>query len=109
MADLSKALNDAQNDNIVLEEENTRLANKVGKAADYIATSDQIQLAVTATCVTGFGTITIPANVPTQVALAYPIHGRHRYNHSEGTDPLHLVAPNISAGATWSFTGLPTP
>ena len=80
-----------------------------GTVTGQIATSDQIQLAVTATCVTGFGTITIPANVPTQVALAYPIHGRHRYNHSEGTDPLHLVAPNISAGATWSFTGLPTP
>jgi Flp pilus assembly protein TadD len=43
VADLTKALNDAQNDNIVLEEENGRLVNKVEKAANYITTSDQIR------------------------------------------------------------------
>lgn len=43
VADLSKALNDAQNDNEVLQDENGRLVAKVEKAASYITTSDQIR------------------------------------------------------------------
>ncbi|CAN5598424.1 hypothetical protein BH09VER1_BH09VER1_20330 [soil metagenome] len=43
VADLSKQLNDAQNDLEVLQDENGRLMGKLDKASEYITTSDQIR------------------------------------------------------------------
>jgi hypothetical protein len=76
-----------------------------GTVTGQIATKTPILFPVTATCITPLGGAVISSTYPVDVNV--PIHGRHRYNHSEGTDPIHTIAPNVSAGATWSFTGVP--
>ena len=78
-----------------------------GTVTGQIATKAPLLLPVTATCATPIGPVVTSQTYPVDVNV--PIHGRHRYNHSEGTDPIHTVAPNVSAGATWSFTGVPGP
>ena len=76
-----------------------------GTVTGQIATKTPLQLPVTATCTTPIGPVVTSQTISADVNV--PINGRHRYNHSEGTDPIHTVAPDVSAGATWSFTGVP--
>ena len=78
-----------------------------GTVTGQIATLTPILFAAKATCATPFGPVVINQAYPLQLTI--PLHGRHRYSHSEGSDPLHPIngQPNLSAGATWSFNALP--
>jgi hypothetical protein len=78
-----------------------------GVMTGQIATGAPFSFPVTATCSTPSGAINF--NSQYLVQITYPVSGRHRYNHSEGTDPLHTIAQNVMAGATWSFSGIPAP
>jgi hypothetical protein len=80
-----------------------------GTVTGQIATSSPIPLTVQATCQGPFGAFTQSVPVSTPTVVNYPIHGHHRYGHSDGNDPLHPVAENISAGATWNFDAVPGP
>jgi hypothetical protein len=76
-----------------------------GTVTGQIATLAPVPFSVVATCATPVGSIVLSPQYP--VSVNFPLKGRHRYNHSEGSDPLHTIAPNVSAGATWSFNGIP--
>ncbi len=78
-----------------------------GVVTGQIATRTPIPFTVTATCATPVGPVVLSPQYP--VSITVPISGRHRYGHSEGSEPLHPIAPDVSAGATWSFTGFAGP
>jgi hypothetical protein len=77
-----------------------------GTVTGQIASSNLV-LPVTGTCQTPFGSVALNNQIAANIA--YPVHGRHKYNYSSDTQPFAPVAgyPNLSASATWYFTGLP--
>jgi len=78
-----------------------------GVVTGQIATAGAIPFTITATCATLVGQVVVSPQYPVEVTV--PVSGRHRYSHSEGSDPLHEIAPYVQAGATWSFSGIPAP
>lgn len=69
--------------------------------------SSNLQLPVTAVCQSPLGPVTLSQTISANVA--YPVHGHHKYTYSSDNVPFGPVSgyPDLSASATWYFTGLP--